>query len=50
MPSFVITYCRLTKKEPVAALGSHQGRPLISVSTVPHRESDKDEFERKMWM
>ena len=36
MQSYVLIYCRLRKREPLTALGSHRRGTLISASAVPH--------------
>ena len=39
--SYILTYSRLKQREPLIALGSHQGGNLISLSTVPHHKRNK---------
>ena len=35
--SYILTYYKLRKREPLVAPGSHQEEPLLSASAVPHR-------------
>ena len=44
MQSYMPTYYRLRKRKPLIAMGSYQGRPLISASVaVPHLVVEKGE-------
>ena len=49
MQSYIRTYYRLRKREPLIALGSHQGREggggaLFSASAVPHHKGGEGEL------
>ena len=46
MQSYIRTYCRVRKREPLIALGSyHIGGHLIDASAVPHRGGKGYRFE-----